>query len=268
MLKKYFAAAAVILSLALTSCKAPKESLTYFEDLTEVSQVAMPQSVPLKLGPDDELFIYVSSEEPKAAAPYNMIASAISNRDNLVETNQQARSQTYIVDTKGDILFPELGVIHVAGMTVEQLQKYLTERISKLIENPIVVVQMVNFRVSVLGEVRNPGPVIVKRNRYSILDALADAGDMTPYGVRDEVLLIRDNNGVQERVMLNLNSSETLTSPYFYLQPNDYIYVKPNEIRKANSRYNSENGYRLQVVGTIVSVSSVVASLVIALAVK
>ncbi len=137
-----------------------------------------------------------------------------------------------------------------------------------MIDNPIVTVELVNFRVSVLGEVLKPGPVRVTRTRYSILDALADAGDMTPYGLRDQVLLIRDNNGVQERVQLDLTSSEVLTSPYFYLQPNDYIYIKPNKIREANARYNSESGQRLQVVSTVVSASSVIASLMIALFVK
>ncbi len=268
MLKKITGMVVLAAALALASCSSNKDSLTYFEDLQEISTANMPKSVPLKLGPDDELYIMVNSEEPKAAAPYNIVTTAIGERENIVDTNISPKAQTYIVNTKGDIDFPQLGIIHVAGMTVEELQAYLTGRISKLIDDPIVTVQLVNFRVNVLGEVLRPGPVKVSRNRYSILDALADAGDMTPYGIRDEVLLIRDNNGVQERIQLNLNSSEVLTSPYFYLQPNDYIYVKPNDVRKANARYNSENGYRLHVVSTIVSVSSVVASLVIALAVK
>lgn len=257
-----------VIGLAATSCRSNQGSLTYFEDLTESSTAPMPKSQPLKLGPDDELYIYVTSEEPVATAPYNMLSTAVGLREDIVQSNVTPKNQTYIVDTKGDIDFPQLGEIHVAGMTVEELQKYLTDRISAVVSNPIVVVQLVNFRVNVLGEVLRPGPVKVTRNRYSILDALADAGDLTPYGLRDQVMLVRDNNGVQERVMLNLNSSDLLTSPYFYLQPNDYIYVRPNEIRAANARYNSENGYRLQVISTIVSVSSVVASLVIALAIK
>lgn len=268
MLKKIFGAVILTATLILTSCSSNKDTLTYFEDLQEVSSVAMPKSVPLKLGPDDELYILVNSEEPRASAPYNIVSTAVGERASILDTNVNPKAQTYVVNTKGDINFPQLGVIHVAGMTIEELQKYLTERISKLINDPIVTVELVNFRINVLGEVLKPGPVTVHRNRYSVLDALADAGDMTPYGVRDQVLLIRDNNGTQERVMLDLTKSDVLTSDYFYLQPNDYIYVRPNDVRKANARYNSENGYRLQVVSTIVSVSSVIASLVIALCVK
>lgn len=215
-----------------------------------------------------ELYILVQADEPKAAAPYNMISSAVGERENILQSNITPKAQTYLVNTRGDIDFPQLGWIHVAGMTVEELQDYLTRRIGQMIDNPIVTVELVNFRVSVLGEVLKPGPVRVTRTRYSILDALADAGDMTPYGLRDQVLLIRDNNGVQERVQLDLTSSEVLTSPYFYLQPNDYIYIKPNKIREANARYNSESGQRLQVVSTVVSASSVIASLMIALFVK
>lgn len=257
-----------VIVLAVSSCKSNQGSLTYFEDLTETSTTAMPKSVPLKLGPDDELYIYVTSEEPVATAPYNMVSTAVGVREDIVQQNVTPKSQTYVVDTAGNINFPQLGIIHVAGMTVEELQQYLTRRISEVVADPIVVVQLVNFRVNVLGEVLRPGPVKVTRNRYSILDALADAGDMTPYGRRDQVLLVRDNNGTQERVLLDLNSSDLLTSPYFYLQPNDYIYIRPNEIRAANARYNSENGYRLQMITTIVSVASVISSLVIALVIK
>ena len=267
-MKSFYLILLLAVAAIMASCSLGKSQLTYFKDLEQVSTTQMPKSVPLKLGAGDELYILVQADEPKAAAPYNMISSAVGERENILQSNITPKAQTYLVNTRGDIDFPQLGWIHVAGMTVEELQDYLTRRIGQMIDNPIVTVELVNFRVSVLGEVLKPGPVRVTRTRYSILDALADAGDMTPYGLRDQVLLIRDNNGVQERVQLDLTSSEVLTSPYFYLQPNDYIYIKPNKIREANARYNSESGQRLQVVSTVVSASSVIASLMIALFVK
>ena len=267
-MKSFYLILLLAFAAIMASCSSGKSQLTYFKDLEQVSTTQMPKSVPLKLGAGDELYILVQADEPKAAAPYNMISSAVGERENILQSNITPKAQTYLVNTRGDIDFPQLGWIHVAGMTVEELQDYLTRRIGQMIDNPIVTVELVNFRVSVLGEVLKPGPVRVTRTRYSILDALADAGDMTPYGLRDQVLLIRDNNGVQERVQLDLTSSEVLTSPYFYLQPNDYIYIKPNKIREANARYNSERGQRLQVVSTVVSASSVIASLMIALFVK
>ena len=106
------------------------------------------------------------------------------------------------------------------------------------------------------------------RNRYSILDALSDAGDLTEYGERSNVLLVREENGERKFIHLDLNSSETLTSPYFFLKQNDYIYVEPNKVRQANSKYNQNNSFKLTVISTVVSAASVIASLVIALTVK
>ena len=177
-------------------------------------------------------------------------------------------SQTYVVDSKGDINFPELGKIHVAGMDVEQLQAELTNRISRDVNDPLVRVELVNFNVNVAGEVAKPGTVAVKRNRFSILDALSAAGDLTPYGERSNVLIIREENGERKYAHVDLNSSALLTSPYYYVKQNDYIYVEPNNVRQSNSKYNQDNAFKLSVVSTVVSAASVIASLVIALTVK
>lgn len=135
-------------------------------------------------------------------------------------------------------------------------------------QDPQVYVQLVNFVVNVAGEVKNPGQIPVKRNRMTILDALSAAGDLTEYGERSNVLIIREENGERKFAHLDLNSSDLLTSPYYYLQQNDYIYVEPNKIREANSKYNQNNSYKLSLTSTIVSAASVIASLVIALTVK
>ena len=256
--------------LALTSsCSNKTSPLTYFKDINELHSEVQQQAVPLpKLAPDDELFITVTSLEPAAAAPFNLAQTNPGLREELDESAATPKQQTFVVNSRGELKFPQLGRIHVAGMTTEQLCDMLTERISQSVEDPLVIVELVNFRVNVLGEVKKPGAVKVMRQRYSVLDALADAGDMTEFGERSNVLLIRENGGKQERIRLDLNSSEVLTSPYFYLQPNDYIYVEPNKIRQDNSRYNMNNSYKLTVVSTIVSAASVIASLIIALTVK
>lgn len=267
-MKSFYLILLLAVAAIMASCSSGKSQLTYFKDLEQVSTTQMPKSVPLKLGAGDELYILVQADEPKAAAPYNMISSAVGERENILQSNITPKAQTYLVNTRGDIDFPQLGWIHVAGMTVEELQDYLTRRIGQMIDNPIVTVELVNFRVSVLGEVLKPGPVRVTRTRYSILDALADAGDMTPYGERQDVLLIREENGNQKRVLLDITSSDLLTSEYYYLQPNDYIYVKPNKVREGNAKYDSNKSYKLSMISTVVSASSVIASLIIALAVK
>lgn len=178
------------------------------------------------------------------------------------------RQQTYVVDSNGDIKFPMLGQIHVEGMTTEQLAGYLTEEISKEVKDPIVKVELVNFKVSVLGEVRMPGTITIPGERVSILDALGQAQDMTEYGDRSNVLVIREENGKATYHYINLNKSDVMTSPYYFLRQNDVVVVSPNKVRQDNSKYNNNNAYKLQVTSTIVSACSVIASLVIALTVK
>lgn len=260
--------AIALISIFFSSCSTSKTVLPYFTDITEISEGSFPAGdYSPEIKPDDELIITVSSEVPEASVPYNLPYINIASRDILTKASSP-RTQTYIVSTDGNINFPVLGTIHVEGMTCEQLQKYLTEKISDDIKNPIVTVQLINFTVVVAGEVTKPGTIRVESNRFTILDALGEAGDLTPYGERSNVLVIREENGERKFAHLNLNSSEILTSPYYYLQQNDYVYVEPNKVRQANSKYNQDNAYKLQVISTIVSASSVVASLVIALALR
>ncbi len=252
----------------LASCNTSKTVLPYFTDIRTVETGTMEAGdyMPV-IQPDDELFITVTSREPMASAHYNLPLSNPATTDAL-EVTSQPKQQTYVVDSKGDINFPVLGKLHVAGLTTEQLQAQLTRDISNDVKDPLVRVELVNFTVVVAGEVMTPSTIQVNRNRFSILDALSAAGDLTPYGERSNILLIREENGERKFVHLNLNSSDLLKSPYFYLQQNDYVYVEPNKIRQANSRYNQDNSYKLSMTSTIVSAASVIASLIIALTVK
>ena len=153
-------------------------------------------------------------------------------------------------------------------MTTEQLSDYLTKEISKDVKDPIVDVRILNFTVSVGGEVKLPSRIPLSSQRMTVLDALVQAGDLTEYGERSNVLVIREEDGKRTYAHLDLNKAETLNSPYFYLKQNDYIYVSPNQIKQSNSRYNTNNSFKLSVISTIVSATSVVASLVIALVIK
>lgn len=252
----------------LTGCSGSKTVLPYFTDITEISEGEMPlQAYEPEIKPDDELFITISSSVPEATAHYNLPAANPATKDGLL-LNTTPRQQTYVVDSKGYITMPTIGRLHVAGMTTEQLQAELTDIIHKDVTDAVVRVEIINFEVVVAGEVTKPGTVKVTRNRFSILDALGAAGDLTPYGERDNVLLVREENGKRVYKHLNLNSSEVLTSPYFYLRQNDYVYVEPNHIRQSNAKYNQDNAFKLQVISTVVSASSVIASLIIALTVK
>ena len=257
-----------LLALIMGSCSSSKSSLPYFMDISTIKAGTLPQGDYMsKIKPDDELFISVNSLNPEATAAYNLGMANPSTKEQFPMA-QTPSQRTYIVSTDGDIDFPQLGRLHVAGLTTEQLADELVKRISADVQDPQVYVQLVNFVVNVAGEVKNPGQIPVKRNRMTILDALSAAGDLTEYGERSNVLIIREENGERKFAHLDLNSSDLLTSPYYYLQQNDYIYVEPNKIREANSKYNQNNSYKLSLTSTIVSAASVIASLVIALTVK
>lgn len=253
--------------LSITSCSSSKGKLTYFKDIDTFESFVPLGEYSVKIEPTDELFISVTSSSPEATALYNLPVANYATKNNLGATLQPSQ-QTYIVDSKGDIIFPLLGTLHVAGLTTEQLREELTQIISKDVKDPIVRVELHNFRVNVMGEVNSPGPKSGRTPRYSVLDALADAGDLTIYGKRDNVLVIREENGQRHIERIDLTSAEALNSPYFFLKQNDYVYVEPNEIRTDNSKYNQNNAFKLSIISTVVSAASVIASLVIALTIK
>lgn len=262
-------AIATIVAVLLSSCSSSKNgSLTYFEDIqgTVGSVAAGVPNVKITVG--DELIITVNSFQPAATAAYNLPLSNPAITATITKTSTPTQ-QTYVVNASGDIEFPVLGKIHVEGMTLDELKDYLVERISKDVIDPIVRVEMVGFRVSVIGEVNLPGlHPAPSRERFTVLEAIALAGDLTEYGLRENVLLIREENGQRTYHTLNLNDSKLLESPYYYLKQNDVIVVSPNKIKQDNSKYNQNNAFKLSVVSTVVSVVSIIASLVIALTVK
>ncbi len=258
----------IVLCLAATGCSSKKTVLPYFADISQIESGTLPamEYMPV-IQPDDELQITVTSSDPAATAIYNQ-PEINPAKQALLTVNSSPRMLTYVVDTQGYINFPHLGRIHVAGENVEQLRKKLTEMISRTVTDPQISISLVNFTVVVAGEVRQPQTIRVSRNRFTILEALSAAGDMTEFGERSNVLLIRENAGQREYVHINLNESDILNSPYYYLQQNDYIYVAPNKVRQENSKYNQNNGFKLSIISTVVSAASVIASLVIALTVK
>ncbi len=258
--------AAALLAITNSSCKTPK-SLAYIENADSLKVSTLQLDYAIKIRPADELLITVNSIVPEATAAFNLPLINPST-GNEMKMTASPQNQTYIVDTNGDILFPAIGTIHVAGMTTLELKNYLTERISKEVDDPVVRVQLGNFRVNVLGEVKEAGAIEVKSERFSIFDALAAAGDMTEYGERTNVLVIREENGQRQYHRLNLKDASIVDSPYYYLQQNDVVYVQPNNIKAGNAKYSQNNAFKVTVVSTVVSAVSVIASLVIALAVK
>lgn len=255
--------------MALSSCSSSKKNLSYFSNIPEgTSGVIGSSDYEIKIVPADELLITVNSSLPDATADYNLPLSNPAKSATIAESTGTPSQQTYIVDKQGNINFPILGNIHVSGMTTSQLTDYLTQKISEDVNDPIVRVQLINFKVNVIGEVKEPAMINVKSERFSIFDALASAGDLTEYGNRNNVVVIREIDGVKHYQRLNLQDASIVESPYFYLHQNDVVYVEPNKIKEDNSKYNQNNAFKLSVISAIVSGVSVIASLVIAFVVR
>ncbi|MDE6415939.1 MAG: polysaccharide biosynthesis/export family protein [Duncaniella sp.] len=266
-MKLHSVLASLIFLLAMSACSSHKTALPYFKDLPGTAGTLESFSYIPTVQPDDELFISVSAFNMNAVAAYQTPLSNPATREDVLRPSSP-QFLTYIVDSKGDIEFPVLGKIHVEGLTTEQVAQELTNLISKEVQDPIVRVELINFKVIVAGEVAKPAIVKVPNSRMTILEAISEAGDLTPYGRRDNVLVIREENGKRTYARVDLSSKDLLNSPYYYLKQNDYIYIEPNQVREANARYNQDNAYKLQVTSTVVSAASVIASLVIALTVK
>lgn len=257
---------AMICLLLFTSCGSTKDEITYFQNLGSLSDSLWnkPSDYQHKLRPNDELLITVNAENMAAVACYNKAPITV-----MYNTDQRANTvpsiQAYRVDTEGMIDYPIIGRIKVEGMTTEELRDYLRNEIAKNVHNPIVTIEYTGFSISILGEVNRPGRVWLSGTRTTLLQALADANDLTIYGNRQDILLIRENNGSLERYHIDLTKADFLNSPYCYVQPNDVIYVSPNESRRANARYNSMKGYNISIISTIVGCLATFSSLAIAI---
>ena len=256
--------------LATASCSTNKDNtLSYFSKLGESVSGELPQGgdYSIRLAPDDELEVTISSAVPSATAMYNPPVVNIQTRGELnPETARRVR--TYIVDHNGNIELPVIGRLAVEGKTPAEVEQMVADRVKADVKDAYVSVRLAGFFVNVMGEVKTPQRIQVKTERFTVLDALAAAGDMTEFGQRGTVLVIREKDGRQTYNRLDMTSTDLFASPYYYLKQNDVVYVEPNGIRVDNSKYNQNNSYKLSVISTIVSATSVIASLVIALAVK
>ena len=172
----------------------------------------------------------------------------------------------YLVNNDGDIDFPVVGTVHVAGLTKDQCEDLIKSKVKPYLaesENPVVTVSMSSYRVTVAGEVTSPKVVPVSTEKMSVLEALAQAGDLTIYGRRDNVLLIRENaDGQKEAHRLNLNDANIINSPYYYVQQNDYIYVEPNSVKAKNSAIGQSTTLWFSFVSILTSVAALVVNIV------
>ena len=206
--------------------------------------------------------ILVNSKDPELALPFNM--PLVSYQIGSQNPGQQ-RLLGYLVDQNGDIDFPILGQLHVEGLTRMQVTELIKQKLisEDLIKDPIVTVQFLNFKVSVMGEVARPGTFDISGDRITLLEALSMAGDLTIYGRRDRIAVIREKDGKRLILYHDLRSSDIFQSPCYYLQQNDIVYVEPNKAKTGQSRINSNNsvGVWLSAVSVLASITSLMVTM-------
>jgi polysaccharide export outer membrane protein len=229
----------------------PSRDLTYFKDLKEAgeykSQVV--NNKPLIIQPGDLLFISVTSLSPESSVLFNTGVAATSGATstdastvNNAVANTRRQDEGYVVDPAGFINFPVLGKVKVGGATRDEAIQTMTAAVKKYVKQPIVDIRLLNFKITVLGEVKTPSSFTVTQGSINVLEALGMAGDMTEFGKRENVLVIRERGGERVTTRLNLHNKDVFNSPYFYLQQNDIVYVEPDNRSKLaqtapNNRY-------------------------------
>ena len=246
--------------LILGSCVSRKE-IVYFENLDEASaQLNANMTEGLKIKPNDLLTISVSAPQQEAALPFNLtvIGSQSGSQRGLTITGQP-QLQPYLVDSDGNIEFPVLGTIEVEGMNRQELSAKLRQEISDYIQDPIVNIRIVNFQVSVLGEVNRPGTFDVRDEYISLPKALGLAGDLSIYGKRENVLVMREENGTKTHAYLDLTKAETANSPFYYLKQNDVVYVEPNSAQRQSASYNRNASVYISIASVLVSLIVLIA---------
>jgi polysaccharide export outer membrane protein len=255
---KYFSliskASSFLLVLLLFSC-ASREDVVYYQNIDNMQEQQKISSYETRIQPDDLLMIIVSAEDPEIAMPFNLrsVSMVAPARQDLV-LNQQTM-QLYLVDASGAIEFPVLGKLQISGLTRSEVLGMIKKRIAVYIKDPIINLRIMNFKVSVQGEVNAPGTYTVDSERITLIEALSKARDLTIYGKRNNILIIREIDGIKSYNRVDITKTDFINSPFYYLAQNDVVYVEPNQ--------NKINGAAIGAnTGVIISITSILITLI------
>jgi polysaccharide export outer membrane protein len=242
-MKTQIYSALLLLIWLLTSCVS-KEKIVYFQDKETVQVNELLLNFEPKIQAGDLLSINVSAIEAEAARTFN-----------LYETTGTANAKplNYLVDSDGEINFPVVGPVKVAGLTTKQVTQNLTSTLGAYLVNPIVNIRLINFKVTVMGEVKSPGTYTISNERITIVEALGLAGDLGIQGKRSTVLLIREREGKRTFIKMDLTNKKLFNSPYYYLAQNDVIYVEPNKTKINSSAVGSNTSVIISSVSILIT---------------
>ena len=253
----------LILLLTMFSCK-PKENMVYMEKEKAVAETEINQAVfyGTHIQSGDLLDIKVTAFDENAVRPFNLYS--MNNSTSTGQVNGQTAQlapQGYLVDNEGFIYFPVLGKLYIKGMTLAQLRADLEKRLLAYLSDPLVSIKQLNFNITVLGEVKKPGQYTNPSDKITVLQALGLAGDMTDYGNRTNVKLIREIDGVSKTFTIDFTNKNITNSPYYYMQQNDVLYIEPDLIKKKTANIDPNRNLAFQIGGIALGVASILISL-------
>ncbi|MCJ7933022.1 MAG: polysaccharide biosynthesis/export family protein [Chryseobacterium sp.] len=250
-----------VISIILFSCT-PRQEINYMKDIDNIALENSIKNSRVDFQPGDQLIISVSAKDMEVVKIFNQNYSSSStvaqyslpSSNNLPQASPVA-GPTYTVDTNGDIIFPQIGQVSTKNENIETFRAKLSGLLKEYVKDPIVDVKLINFKVSVLGEVTKPGTYVVPDGNTTLLGALGLAGDLTAYGVRNNVLVVRNIDGQISKERIDLTSANFINSPYYYLKQNDVVYVQPNAVREKASRVDPNTGLYISVASVIASIT-------------
>ena len=248
---------ALLSFVLMTSCNTHKK-MVYFQGVSQDSIQSQSSYTPV-FKPDDFLSIVVTAEDPETAVPFNFPIqfTQVSGGGGAGYTQGRPSQVGYLVDDEGYIELPVIGKVQVGGKNRRTVKEELKQQYNKYLNGPVVNIQIQNFKVTVLGDVQNPGTFQIPNERITILEALGIAGDLEMTGERNNVLVIRDRNGKKTEYRVDLTSKEVLSSPVYYLEQNDVVYVEPNSASRSTGTFWRTSG------GIIISLTSLVITTVV-----
>ena len=264
MKKSIFVLLINLVFILLNSCTS-KKKLDYLQNIESVALEASMKNAKSTIQPNDQLVIMVTAKDMDVVKPFNqnfssgqILQYSLPSNNAPTQSQTSASGPTYMVDSQGNIEFPVIGKINTENKTTEELRDILKKEISKYVVNPQVSVRNTNYKITVLGEVNRPGTYNIPDAQTTLLEVLGFAGDLTIYGNRTDVLVVRNIDGVMSKERIDLTKADFINSPYFYLKQNDVIIVSPNETKQKSARLDPNAGIYISVASIVVTILALI----------
>ncbi len=263
MQKRFKIFLVVALAALFAGCGSYYKQVPYFQNSDSYEASSDSSMYDARIMPKDLITITVSASDPSVAMPFNLVVPTVVNSNST--TTSQPVLQKYLVDNDGNIDFPIIGELTVGGLTKGEAEALIVSELKRYLkETPIVSVRMTNYNISVLGEVTKPGTFTIDDEKITILEALAMAGDMTVYGQRKDIKLIReDAKGRRKVIELDITKPDIIASPYYYLQQNDVLYVTPNKVKARTAGISSSTTIWFSVSSALISFATLLVSILL-----